>query len=164
MPEGRVICNTSPLYYLHLVGQLDLLPRLYSRVRIPPAVREELQAGEKKGVPTPRPEELPWLEIQESVNRALLPMVIDLGRGEAEAIALALEDPGSLLILDDSLGRRIAGLSGLTFTGTLGVLIRAKQSGLLAEIRPTLQALEQTTMYLGKELIAMALREAGEGW
>jgi predicted nucleic acid-binding protein len=80
MPEGRVICNTSPLYYLHLVGQLDLLPRLYSQVRIPPAVREELHAGEKKGVPTPRLEALPWLEIQESVNRPLLPMVIDLGR------------------------------------------------------------------------------------
>jgi uncharacterized protein len=162
MPESQVICNTSPLYYLHLVGKLDLLPSLYSRVRIPPAVRDELRAGQRKGVSAPEVEKLPWIEVQESVDRTLLPIVIDLGHGEAEAIALALETPGSLLILDDSLGRRIAQLAGLTCTGTLGVLIKAKKSGLLTEIRSTLAALEKTSMYLGKGLIAMALREAEE--
>ncbi len=119
MPEREVVSNTSPLLYLHQVGQLDLL---------------------------------------------LLPMVTDLGRGEAEALALALAFPGSLLILDDALGRRIAQHLELTYTGTLGVLVKAKKEGHLPAVKPVLEALiGQTTMYLSGNLVGWVLREAGEG-
>jgi predicted nucleic acid-binding protein len=162
MPDRLVVSNTSPLLYLHQVGHLELLPRLYGRVLIPPAVRGELRAGAELGVAVPDIEALGWLQVQPLRDTTLLPVVIDLGSGEAEAIALGVANPGSLLILDDALGRRIAHLNGLTCTGTLGVLVKAKQQGLLPSVSPVIEALRSTTMYLSQTLIEMVLREAEE--
>jgi predicted nucleic acid-binding protein len=163
MPEREVISNTSPLLYLHQVGQLDLLHRLYGRIVIPPAVREELRIGAERGIATPNVSQIQWLEIRPPLDMTLLPMVADLGVGEAEAIALALASPRHLLILDDALGRRIAHLCALTYTGTLGVLVRAKDQGHLPAVRPVVEALrDQTTMRLKRDLIDWVLREAGE--
>ncbi len=162
MPDPVVVCNTSPLLYLHQVSQLELLRRLYGEVRIPPAVRAELRAGAEQGIDVPRPMELPWIRIEAVLDSTLVPAILDLGSGEAEAIALARQTPGSLLILDDALGRTVAQRSGLVYTGTLGILVKAKQKGLLAEVRPILEQLLTTTMYLSGNLIALVLAEAGE--
>jgi predicted nucleic acid-binding protein len=162
MPDRLVISNTSPLLYLHQVGHLELLPRLYGQIQIPSAVQEELRAGAELGISVPDLSSLEWLQVQSLRDANLLPVVIDLGAGEAEAIALAIGHPGSLLILDDALGRRIAHLNRLTYTGTLGVLVRAKREGLLASVSPVVEALRGTTMYLPQTLIEMVLREAGE--
>jgi predicted nucleic acid-binding protein len=113
-------------------------------------------------VPSFRIDGLPWIEVQPLRDSTLLPAVVDLGAGEAEAIALALSYPGSLLILDDDLGRKIARIGGLRYTGTLGVLVKAKQSGFKPQVAPVVEALQQTNMWLGRELIRMVLREAGE--
>jgi len=81
MPDRLVISNTSPLLYLHQVGHLELLPRLYGQVRIPR--------------PCGRSFEVPH-------DTSLLLVVVDFGSREAEAIALSVAHPGSLLIQDDS--------------------------------------------------------------
>jgi predicted nucleic acid-binding protein len=161
-PERIVVSNTSPLLYLHQVGHLDLLQKLYGRIKIPSAVRIELQAGAERGVSVPDVRALEWIDEQVLPDKTLVPVVVDLGSGEAEAIALALSYPGSLLILDGRLGRRIARLSGVTCTGTLGLLVRAKQAGLLARVAPIAEALRETTMHLTPELIETVLKEAGE--
>jgi uncharacterized protein len=162
MPERLVISNTSPLLYLHQIGHIELLSKLYGQVRIPSAVQEELRAGAELGVSIPDITSLQWLRVQPLCDSTLLPVVIDLGLGEAEAIALAMAHPGSLLILDDTLGRRIARLNRLTYTGTLGVLVKAKKQGLLPSVSPVVEALRKTTMYLTESLIETVLREAGE--
>lgn len=162
MPERAVVCNTSPLLYLHQIGQLELLHGLYGRVRAPWAVWDELRAGAALGFPVPNVEALSWIHIEPIPDRTLLPAVVDLGIGEAEAIALALSIPESLLVLDDALGRKIAHRSGVAVTGTLGILVRAKEKGLLPSVAPVISDLRQTTMYLAPELIAQVLREAGE--
>ncbi len=163
MPDRLVVCNTSPLLYLHQIGQLDLLRDLYGQVQIPMAVRTELEAGKAQGISVPDVEGTEWLDVRPLRDSSLLPVVIDLGPGEAEAIALALTAPASLLILDDALGRRIARLNGLTCTGTLGVLIKAKERGLLPFVTPVIEELRQTTIYLTSFLIKSVLEEAGEG-
>lgn len=163
MPEREVISNTSPLLYLHQVGHLDLLHHLYQRIVVPPAVREELRVGAERGVSTPEIDQIPWLEIRLPVGRTLLPMVTDLGAGEAEVIALGLSSPGSLLILDDALGRRIAHLLEMAYTGTLGILVRAKKEGHLATVKPVVEALQdRTNMRLRGDLVQRILTEAGE--
>ncbi|HSS76498.1 MAG TPA: DUF3368 domain-containing protein [Thermoanaerobaculia bacterium] len=162
MPDRLVISNTSPLLYLHQVGHLDLLWRLYGRIQIPLAVKKELMAGAELGVAVPDTSVLEWLEVKPLRATTLLPVVIDLGSGEAEAIALAVANPGSLLILDDSLGRRIAHLNSVTYTGTLGVLVKAKKEGLLPSVSPVIEELRKTTMYLTQNLIEIVLREADE--
>ena len=162
MPDRVVVCNTSPLLYLHQIGHLDLLRLLYERVKIPAAVHAELRDGAERGIDTPPLDQCPWIDVEPVRDTTLLPVVIDLGAGEAEAIALALSFPDSLLILDDSLGRRIARLNRLTLTGTLGVLVKAKQAGLLPAVAPVIEALQRTTMYLTRDLISNVLRESGE--
>jgi predicted nucleic acid-binding protein len=164
MPDRLVVSDTSPLLYLHQVGHLDLLRSLYGRISIPPAVAEELRAGAEFGIAVPDVQALEWFGVQPLRDTTLLPVVTDLGPGEAEAIALALSSPDSLLILDDKLGRRIARLNRVTVTGTLGVLVKSRRAGLLPSIAPVIEALQQTTMYLTQELIETALSESGELW
>ncbi len=121
-----VIVNTSPLLYLHQVGCLELLQQLYGTITVPPAVPQELEIGKLQGVDVPEVNSIEWIQTRPVASATLIPAVIDLGQGEAEVIALGLENPDSLLIFDDSLARRIADLYGLRYTGTLGVLVKAK--------------------------------------
>jgi uncharacterized protein len=125
MLDRTVVSNTSPLVYLHQIQQIGLLQSLYGRAIIPLAVQDELRAGAEIGFDVPDLDKIPWIEAQPLADRTLIPAVVDLGLGEAEAIALALSSPGSLLILDDALGRRVAQAHRLTYTGTLGVLVKA---------------------------------------
>jgi predicted nucleic acid-binding protein len=60
------------------------------------------------------------------------------------------------------LGRKIAKLKHLTYTGTLGILVKSKQEGLLSRVAPVIEALRQTTMYLSPELVEHVLKESGE--
>jgi len=107
-----------------------LLHRLYTAITIPTAVRQELENGKAQGVDVPDVKEVDWIQIPPVTPPTPLPSEIDLGQGEAEVIALGLSSPKSLLILDDQLGRQIATLYRLKYTGTLGVLIKAKQPGI----------------------------------
>ncbi len=162
MPERVTICNTSPLLYLHMVGQLELLPQLYGQVLIPPAVQAELEAGAQRGVNVPVVEALPWLRVTPLASPALLPLATDLGRGEAEVIALGLERPNGRLVLDDTLARRIARLNGLRFTGTMGVVLKAKQRGLLDVVKPIVLALRNAGLWLSDSVVTQVLRQGGE--
>jgi uncharacterized protein len=140
-PPRAGVCNTSPLQYLHQTGLLTLLPALYGRLFVPPAVAAEIDAGRARGVDLPVLPGLPWLSVQPLQATALLPAVTDLGAGEREVLALSTEIHGALAILDDGLARRYAGLLGVPFTGTVGLLIRAKKEGLLPAVRPVLEQL-----------------------
>jgi predicted nucleic acid-binding protein len=163
MPDPLTISNTSPLLYLHLVRRLDLLRDLYGEVFLPPAVIEELQAGAERGVDVPQVMNEPWLKVMKLISDTSIPLVMDLGRGEAEVIALGLENPESRLLLDDTLARRIARLHKLRFTGTVGVVIKAKQVGFIPKVSPVVADLLEAGLWLHDSLIAEVLRQAGEG-
>lgn len=162
MPERLVIANTSPLLYLHLAGHLEILQQLYQRVVIPPAVAAELAAGRQAGIEVPEPETFPWITVQPVQSSALIPAILDLGFGEAEVIALGLEHPGSPLIIDDRLARRMASVNELTCTGTLGVLVKAKQAGYLRAVSRVIQRMQSSGIWLSADLVAMVLGQAGE--
>ncbi len=114
----EVVTNTSPLLYLHQLGAIALLGTLYPKVLVPRSVVEELDAGRGAGHDVPNVASLVWAEVVSSPTLALLALATDLGKGEAEAIAVAHER-NALLILDDALARRHANLIGVTVTGTL---------------------------------------------
>jgi len=162
MPELATICNTSPLLYLHQINRLDLLRQLYEEVLFPPAVEAELAAGAELGINAPHLSLYPWLKKLPLVSDASISLVTDLGRGEAEVIALGLENPGSRLILDDTLARRIAQLHRLQFTGTVGVIVKAKNVGLVAAVSPILSKLRTAGLWLSDGLVEEVLRQAGE--
>lgn len=126
MPE--VICDVSPIQYLHQVGLLDLLRLRYGAITIPPAVSAELREGTLRRVDLPAFEALGWMKIRQPAGRLLLPIVADLGAGEREVLALGTETLDSLVILDDALARQYARMLNLKLTGTLGVLLKAKEA------------------------------------
>ena len=141
MPDA--ICNTSPLQYLHQIGYLDLLPQLAGCVVVPNAVCDELHAGLAQGIELPNVTALPWIHRKDPISAPALPLAADLGPGESAVLALALETPGSSVILDDTLGRRAAELLGIPFTGTLGLLLSAKEKNLIAAVAPILDHLTE---------------------
>lgn len=160
MPE--TVCNTSPIQYLHQVGLLGLLPTLYANITLAEAVAQELAEGRAHGVSLPAPASLGWIRVTRPRDQATLRMVADLGPGERETLALALEMPGSLVVLDDALARRYARLLNLRLTGTLGVLLRAKSFGHLPSIRPVLDTLGALRFRLDPATRLAVLRLAGE--
>jgi predicted nucleic acid-binding protein len=160
LPE--VICNTSPLQYLHQLALLDLLPNLVGRVTIPGAVVAELDAGRKYGVNLPDLSRLDWVDICHPASEQVLPLVVDLGPGETEVLALALERRNAIVVLDDSLARQVAQTLRIQFTGTLGVLLSAKHSGLIPAIAPRLDQLQELRFRLAPATRVAVLKLAGE--
>ncbi len=160
MPD--VICNTSPLQYLHQAGSLELLPALAGQVYVPEAVVAELREGQRRNVLLPTLEELSWLTVRPVRDRTLLPLVTNLGNGEKEVLALGLETEDALLILDDRDARRYAQALELEIIGTLGLLLRAKERGILDAVRPVLDRLQALGFRLNARTRQMVLKRASE--
>ena len=157
-----VICNTSPLQYLYQSDGLELLPGLFSQVQVPEAVAMELDEGRRRNVPLPDPTALPWLTIRSVRDRTLMPLVTNMGNGEQEVLALGLETPDALLLLDDRRARRHALALGLRFSGTLGIMLLAKERGVLEAVKPAMDRLEALGFRLGPETRQSVLALAGE--
>jgi predicted nucleic acid-binding protein len=157
-----VISNTSPIQYLYQAEALSLLPQLFGEICVPEAVAAELQAGRQRNVPLPDPQVLPWLTVRPVQQPALLPLVTHLGSGEKEVLALGLELPGSLLLLDDRDARRHASALALNVSGTLGILLLAKERGKLDAVRPVLDRLEALRFRLHATTRKAVLRLAQE--
>jgi predicted nucleic acid-binding protein len=163
MPKQRiVISNTTPIISLALIGHLDLLKMLYGEVIVPSAVATEILATGHQRTGTKEFQQATWLKRMELVDSRRADLLVDLDRGEAEVIALAQELNADLIILDERLGRRHAQHLGLMITGTLGVLLKAKQQGVVLEIRPLIEQLQKGGIWLGRPLVAKVLQLANE--
>jgi predicted nucleic acid-binding protein len=160
MPEA--IANTSPLLYLHRIRVIHWLGTLFSSVWVPRAVGKELAEGRQKGYDVPDVELLAWLQIVEPRGAPHEWLSLDLGPGELAAMALALENRGRVVLLDDALARRTAQAAGLTVWGTLRVLLESKSAGLTDRIAPLVDELRATGMWVSDDLRKRLLRLAGE--
>ena len=140
MPE--VICDTSALQYLYQLEMLWVLEALAKHIVVPPAVVEELAAGRSLGVYLPDPTSLEWVTVRAPAGAAVLPLITDLGPGETEVLALALESSDALVIVDDGLARQVAAMLSIRFRGTLGLLLDAKAAGLVTTVAPLLDQLQ----------------------
>jgi predicted nucleic acid-binding protein len=148
----RVVSNTTPLNYLVLIGEADLLAELFGRVVIPEAVSRELAdprapAEVRNWVVAPPA----WLDVQAAPTPPDSDLA-DLHAGEREAIALALEIGADLLLVDESGGRRVAGHRGIAIAGTLGVLDRAAERGLI-NFRQAVELLRHTTFRVSEAVL-----------
>jgi len=160
LPE--VVCNTSPLQYLHQLGVLHVLPALVRRVIVPPAVVDELDAGRAQGLVLPDPRALDWIAIRTPAGAPVLSLVTDLGPGETQVIALALENRDAIVVLDDGVARRVAEALEIRLTGTLGLLLDAKRARLIPAVTPLLDQLESLRFRLAAPTRAAVRALAGE--
>lgn len=150
MPE--IVSNTTPLIALSKISKLELLESLYDEINIPPGVFEEYEKGKNKDF-YKEILKLDWIKIGEIKNKKELESFTELDRGEAEAIALAEEIKADLLIIDELRGRKFAKSKGLKITGTIGVLLKAKEKRLLHEVLPFAYELREKGIWLGDDLI-----------
>jgi predicted nucleic acid-binding protein len=158
----KAISNTSPLLYLYRIGAITLLPKMFEEVWTAESVKNELAAGHSKGYDVPNPVDYPWLNI---VNPKSMPsewLALDLGAGELGAMALALENPDRIALLDDMLARRTAQVAGLQVWGTLKVLLEAKSQGLIEKVEPYITKLSEAGMWVSAEVKQRILVLAGE--
>lgn len=160
MPDA--ITNTSPLVYLYRIGALDWLPKLFDEIWIPSAVVRELQEGIRRGHDVPNPDEYAWLKVKEAQAVPSEWFVLDLGVGEIAAMALALENPSRIALLDDMRAREIAQVAGLIVWGTVRVLLEAKSRGLTEKIKPLVKRLVDTGMWISDDIRQRILALADE--
>ena len=161
MPEMTIV-NTSPIFYLHRLGLLEILNKLYGDITIPEAVRNELEKGYAQGEDVPQLEDYPWIQIMNVGMPEYLNLIVDLGLGESEVLAIATNHPSALVILDDKLARRIAEMQEFRLTGTAGVLLRAKEKGLIPALKPVIEKLMSLNFRLKPDLLKTILELAGE--
>jgi predicted nucleic acid-binding protein len=159
-----IVSDTSPLNYLSLIGRLELLPQLFDRVLLPPAVASEVRRGVTSNPALNAVLTAAWVEIRPLADsREADRLAHTLDRGEAEAIALSLELRLPLILIDELDGRDVAWELGMTPVGLGGVLVRAKARGLLKAVRPELDRLRNETNFrLSPKIERSLLVEAGE--
>ena len=147
-----IISDTSCFIILANIGEFDLLHKVQGQL----ATTHEIATEFGETLPE-------WVEILTVVDKSkqlLLEMQID--KGESSAIALAIETPNSTVIIDDYKARKIAEKLGLTYTGTMGVIIKAKLLGIIPSIKPLLNRIKQTDFRLSADIELQALKEAKE--
>jgi predicted nucleic acid-binding protein len=159
-----VVADTSVLINLARIDRLELLRTLFKTVAIPLAVEDEfvrLSGQRTKFAGLRLPE---WIERRKLVAPASgHPALNELDAGEADAIALALEIRAAAVLLDERRGSAVARGLGLEVVGTLGVLVRAKQSGHLGSVRPELDRLiNEAGFWISAAVRARLLQIAGE--
>jgi predicted nucleic acid-binding protein len=141
---------------------VEMLPKLFDDIVIPPAVLKEVQSSRStfKSVDLAK---YPWLQVRAPADAAQVKqLLVELDRGEAEAIALALELQAEILI-DETDGREVARRLGLRRIGALGVLLRLKSRGLIARVLPLVDRLQaELNFFISPDLRAQIKLLASE--
>ena len=151
MPK-TIISDTSCLILLDKISELDILNKLFGAIITTSEVAKEF------GQQLP-----PWFEIREPSDKnyqAIIEASVD--KGEASAIALAIELDDCLLIIDDLKGRKLALQLGLTIIGTIGVIVDAKLAGIISSVKPILSKIKATNFRITEQLEQLILRTVGE--
>jgi len=163
----EAISDSSTLIHLAGIGRLELLKVFYGKILITPAVWKEVveEGRERPGAMEVREaHESGWVEVIAPGNKSVVRLLErELHKGEAEAIALAIERRPEVIFLDESEARRVANVYGLSKTGVIGILIRAKLEGKVASLREELDRLrEEAGFWIGDEIYWRALNAVTE--
>jgi uncharacterized protein len=134
-----IISDTSPITNLIKIGELDLLKKVFETIVLPRIVYEELCVLDNQKTII---EQTEWLIVKDLKDMTLKQrLLLEVDKGEAEAIALAVELHADYLLIDEQTGRAVAERMGLKITGIIGILIQAKQKGYIQNVKPYLERL-----------------------
>ena len=153
-----LIADSSALVALSIVSKLDVLEKLFGEVYVPRTVYDEVSKENKA-------------ESQELANycknkvldiRSHANFNISLGQGESEAIILYSEKNADFLLCDDKKAKKFAQSFGVKVIGSLGILLKAKESGLISEIMPLIELLKESRIFIDDKTYALVLMMAGK--
>ena len=155
----KVVVNSTPLISLYRIDKLNLLRELYGEIYIPYGVYEELSVQDKYNFLT----KIDFIKIQVIQNTGAKKFFkTSLHKGEVEVMILAEEINADLCIIDDLLARKYAKYLGYTVTGTIGLLLKAKEKGYISEVKPLLNALMESGIYIDDKLYSRVIGMANE--
>ena len=159
-----VVSDTSVINNLAAINQLYLLQQLYGTILIPEAVYLELNDPSFPVAGATEVKTFDWIQTHVvSDHKLIRALSNELDEGEAEAIALAIEIQADRILIDERQGRLVAARLNLRYTGILGVLVEAKSQGLIAEVKPSLDALiNQAGFWVAEPLYNRVLRFVNE--
>lgn len=162
MPEVSrwLVTNTTPLIALTAAtGSLEVLQFLYQRVVVPLEVAQEVLAGGRNAFGVEVFSQANWLDIQahEVVLQPFLANSLD--RGEASVIQTAMHLNAPLVCIDEVAGRRIARLCGLTLTGSIGILLKAKSLGYPVSMTDAIDRMRSHGIWLSESVVRFALAQ-----
>ncbi len=160
MSEAWVV-NASPLILFSRIGRLDLIERLAPAILVPDAVIEEVRAGQDKDRTAKAA--LEWAAKYRVEDVAVITSIEhwDLGPGESQVIAHCIEG-SRWAVLDDCAARRCAAAHNVPVIGTLGIVLRSKQKGLIVSVRPLVSELVAAGMFLDDQFVDRVLASVGE--
>ncbi|HEC85378.1 MAG: DUF3368 domain-containing protein [Candidatus Parabeggiatoa sp. nov. 1] len=162
MQVTEIIIDSSPLITLFRSHQAHLLEPLFTNIWVPNAVFEEVTDDEHNDLASQGLVNAAWLK---RVSVSHIPDMIsqrDLGWGESEVLAFTLNCPSAHAMIDDLAARRCAKKLGIATLGTGGMLVIAKQRGIISSVGEALQALRAAGMWLSDDLVRMLTEKAGE--
>lgn len=158
-----IVSDTSPISNLILIGRLSLLRDMYQVVILPPSVHTEVLALKDFGEDISAYTTADWFEIKAPEDVALVHQLLEkLDEGEAEAIALAKELSADFLLIDERRGWKIAGDMGIASIGLIGILLKAKQVGLLSSVMSVVDELRTKAEFWIKDDFYEQIRDLAE--
>lgn len=155
------VVNASPLIVLGKIGRLDLLEMLGASIAVPHSVIAEITAGADEDPTTDST--LAWAKARDVADVPLSPSVAhwDLGAGESQVLSRSLAD-NCVAVLDDGEARACAQSLGIPLIGTLGIILRSRNRGLIPAARPLVERVLAVGSRLSLGLVEAALRQVGE--
>ena len=155
-----VFSNTTPIIALSSIQNLHLLPQLFGQIHLVNEVIDECEVGGPISVPAIR--ELDWIIPIQSNNPQHAHILLELDKGEKYTLDMACKHQAGLVIIDEKIGRNIAEYMGLKVTGTLGVLLKAKQQGLIPSFGEAVRLMQAQGIYYQTALIQKLAQTVGE--
>lgn len=158
-----VVSDSTILIGLAKIGKLDLLSKIFPKIFIPQEVYIELVEKGKRKPGAEKIKNARWIESKSVKDRTQVNLLLaSLEKGEAEVLCLAKELKAGLVLLDEEKARKSAVLAGFTVLGTVGLLLLAKDLGLIKEVRSPLNELQKKKFRISERIITEALKKAGE--
>lgn len=158
-----VVSDSTILIGPAKIGKLDLLREIFSKVYIPEEVFKEVTERGKKKPGSQVIRESWWIETKQiKDNTQVNFLMASLEKGEAEVLALAKEIKTDLILLDEEKARKSAVIAGFEVMGLLGLLIVAKNLGILKEIRSSIEELKRKRFRINDKIVVEVLRKGRE--
>lgn len=159
-----VVSDTTPLIGLASIGRLELLLQLFGEVYIPQAVYDEtVTFGREEGIAKQAVASADWIHVVEVKNRLAVDILLDeMDLGEVETIILAEEINADWVLMDEKKGRRKLKQLNLPKIGTIGILLKAKQLGLIPTLKSEIEKLQNSSFAVSQSVVSEVLKLAGE--
>lgn len=156
-----VFSNTTPIIALSSIQRLQLLPKLFGEIHLVTEVIDECSVGGPIAVPALHG--FDWIKPVQSTPIQHTSVLLELDKGEKHTLDMASKYKAEWVIIDEKIGRNMAEYLGLRVTGTLGILLKAKQQGLIPSFTDCVKAMQAQGIYYQTTLITKLAKTVGEG-